>query len=62
MKRKWEDKKRLSRKMFKVGQSEKQGDKDTFSKKTGTKEKAPRMMLLMVREWEEGTVSWHYFP
>lgn len=41
MKRKWEDKKRLSRKMFKVGQSEKQGDKDTFSKKTGTKEKLP---------------------
>lgn len=51
-------KKRLSRKMFKVGQSEKQEDKDTFSEK----EKAPRMMLLMVREWEEGTMSWHYFP
>lgn len=27
--------------MFKVGQSEKRGDKDTFSKKTGMKGKAP---------------------
>lgn len=48
--------------MFKVGQSEKRGDKDTFSKKTGMKGKAPRMMLFRVREWEEGTMSWHYFP